>query len=78
LSPIRPGDPFRIRIVRFDPGPSPAVLAFLCLILGEGWRAYPFIMLILLAGLQAIPRQLYDRRDRRRDASAVPRLHHTA
>ena len=30
------------------------VLAFLCLILGEGWRAYPFIMLILLAGLQAI------------------------
>jgi multiple sugar transport system permease protein len=36
------------------------VLAFLCLILGEGWRAYPFIMLILLAGLQAIPRQLYE------------------
>jgi multiple sugar transport system permease protein len=36
------------------------LLALLCLILGEGWRAYPFIMLILLAGLQAIPRQQYE------------------
>jgi multiple sugar transport system permease protein len=35
-------------------------LARLCLILAEGWRAYPFIMLILLAGLQAIPRTQYE------------------
>ena len=35
-------------------------LAFFCLILGEGWRAYPFIMLILLAGLQAIPSTQYE------------------
>jgi multiple sugar transport system permease protein len=33
-------------------------LAFLSLVLAEGWRGYPFIMLILLAGLQAIPRHL--------------------
>lgn len=37
-----------------------STLAFGCLILAEGWRAYPFIMLILLAGLQAIPTQLYE------------------
>ena len=35
-------------------------LARLCLVLAEGWRAYPFIMLILLAGLQAIPRTQYE------------------
>jgi multiple sugar transport system permease protein len=35
-------------------------LARLSLILAEGWRAYPFIMLILLAGLQAIPRTQYE------------------
>lgn len=35
-------------------------LAFLSLVLAEGWRGYPFIMLILLAGLQAIPRHLYE------------------
>ena len=35
-------------------------LARLCLIFAEGWRAYPFIMLILLAGLQAIPRAQYE------------------
>lgn len=35
-------------------------LAFLCLILAEIWRGYPFSMLILLAGLQAIPRQQYE------------------
>jgi multiple sugar transport system permease protein len=35
-------------------------LARLSLILAEGWRAYPFIMLILLAGLQAIPRAQYE------------------
>ena len=35
-------------------------LARLCLVLAEGWRAYPFIMLILLAGLQAIPRAQYE------------------
>ena len=35
-------------------------LARLCLVVAEGWRAYPFIMLILLAGLQAIPRAQYE------------------
>jgi multiple sugar transport system permease protein len=35
-------------------------LARLCLVIAEGWRAYPFIMLILLAGLQAIPRAQYE------------------
>jgi len=35
-------------------------LAFLCFILAEIWRGYPFSMLILLAGLQAIPRQQYE------------------
>jgi multiple sugar transport system permease protein len=36
------------------------LLAFLCLIFAEGWRGYPFVMLILLAGMQAIPRQQYE------------------
>jgi multiple sugar transport system permease protein len=35
-------------------------LAFAALVLAEGWRGYPFIMLILLAGLQSIPRTLYE------------------
>jgi multiple sugar transport system permease protein len=35
-------------------------LAFSCFILAEIWRGYPFSMLILLAGLQAIPRQQYE------------------
>jgi multiple sugar transport system permease protein len=35
-------------------------LAFPCLILAEVWRGYPFAMLILLAGLQAIPRYQYE------------------
>jgi multiple sugar transport system permease protein len=35
-------------------------LARLCLVVAEGWRAYPFVMLILLAGLQAIPRTQYE------------------
>jgi multiple sugar transport system permease protein len=35
-------------------------LARFCLVLAEGWRAYPFVMLILLAGLQAIPRTQYE------------------
>jgi len=35
-------------------------LAFPCLIFAETWRGYPFPMLILLAGLQAIPRELYE------------------
>jgi len=35
-------------------------LAFSCLILAEVWRGYPFAMLILLAGLQAIPKQQYE------------------
>jgi multiple sugar transport system permease protein len=35
-------------------------LAFSCFIFAEIWRGYPFVMLILLAGLQAIPRQQYE------------------
>lgn len=35
-------------------------LAFPCLIFAEVWRGYPFAMLILLAGLQAIPKQQYE------------------
>ena len=35
-------------------------LAFGCLVFAEGWRGYPFVMLILLAGMQAIPRQQYE------------------
>ena len=35
-------------------------LAFGCLIFAETWRGYPFAMLILLAGLQAIPKQQYE------------------
>jgi multiple sugar transport system permease protein len=35
-------------------------LAFPCFILAEVWRGYPFVMLILLAGLQAIPRNQYE------------------
>jgi len=35
-------------------------LAMFSLIVAEGWRGYPFIMLILLAGLQAIPQHLYE------------------
>lgn len=37
-----------------------STLAFICLVVAEGWRAYPFIMLILLAGLQAIPPEQYE------------------
>jgi multiple sugar transport system permease protein len=35
-------------------------LAFGCLIFAETWRGYPFVMLILLAGLQAIPKEQYE------------------
>jgi multiple sugar transport system permease protein len=35
-------------------------LAFACFIFAEIWRGYPFVMLILLAGLQAIPRHQYE------------------
>lgn len=34
--------------------------AFGCLVLAEGWRGYPFVMLILLAGLQAVPGAQYE------------------
>ena len=37
-----------------------ADLALLSVILADVWRGYPFVMLILLAGLQAIPRELYE------------------
>lgn len=36
------------------------LLAFPCLIFTEVWRGYPFAMLILLAGLQAIPKEQYE------------------
>ena len=35
-------------------------LALFSVILADVWRGYPFVMLILLAGLQAIPRELYE------------------
>jgi multiple sugar transport system permease protein len=35
-------------------------LAFLGVVTAEVWRGYPFVMLILLAGLQAIPGHLYE------------------
>lgn len=35
-------------------------LAFPCVIFAEVWRGYPYVMLILLAGLQAIPKDLYE------------------
>jgi len=34
--------------------------AFASVVISEGWRAYPFVMLLLLAGLQAIPRTQYE------------------
>jgi len=35
-------------------------LAMSSIIFGDIWRGFPFVMLILLAGLQAIPRELYE------------------
>jgi multiple sugar transport system permease protein len=35
-------------------------LAFTAVVFAEVWRGYPFVMLILLAGLQAIPAHLYE------------------
>jgi multiple sugar transport system permease protein len=35
-------------------------LAFSGVVVAEVWRGYPFVMLILLAGLQAIPGHLYE------------------
>jgi len=35
-------------------------LAMPSVILADVWRGYPFVMVILLAGLQAIPKQLYE------------------
>lgn len=35
-------------------------LAFMALVSAEVWRGYPFVMLILLAGLQAIPGHLHE------------------
>ena len=35
-------------------------LALPSIILADLWRGYPFVMLILLAGLQSIPRELYE------------------
>jgi len=35
-------------------------LALFSVIMAEAWRGYPYVMLILLAGLQAIPREQYE------------------
>lgn len=35
-------------------------LAMPSIILADVWRGYPFVMVILLAGLQAIPKELYE------------------
>jgi multiple sugar transport system permease protein len=35
-------------------------LALASVVLADVWRGYPFVMIILLAGLQAIPRELYE------------------
>jgi multiple sugar transport system permease protein len=35
-------------------------LAFFSVVMAEAWRGYPYVMLILLAGLQAIPREQYE------------------
>jgi multiple sugar transport system permease protein len=35
-------------------------LALASVIFADVWRGYPFVMIILLAGLQAIPRELYE------------------
>jgi multiple sugar transport system permease protein len=35
-------------------------LAMACLILANVWRSYPFVMLLLLASLQTIPREQYE------------------
>jgi multiple sugar transport system permease protein len=35
-------------------------LALPSVIFADVWRGYPFVMLILLAGLQAIPKELYE------------------
>ncbi len=35
-------------------------LALPSVIMADVWRGYPFVMLILLAGLQAIPKELYE------------------
>ncbi len=43
--------------VDFLGGPSWAFASF---VIAEVWRGYPFVMLILLAGLQAIPYQQYE------------------
>jgi len=37
-----------------------ARLAMPSVILADVWRGYPFVMIILLAGLQTIPRELYE------------------
>jgi multiple sugar transport system permease protein len=38
-------------------------LALLSVIFADVWRGYPFVMLILLAGLQAIPLEIYEAAD---------------
>jgi multiple sugar transport system permease protein len=35
-------------------------LALLSVIVSDVWRGFPFVMLILLAGLQTIPQELYE------------------
>lgn len=53
-------------LTRIDPQLQPVDLlgmgntAFLSAVAAESWRGYPFAMLILLAGLQAIPHEQYE------------------
>lgn len=53
-------------LTRIDPMAQPIDLlgvgntAFLSAVAAESWRGYPFAMLILLAGLQAIPTEQYE------------------
>ncbi len=39
---------------------SSPTLAFPCVIVANVWRGYPLVMVMLLAGLMAIPRELYE------------------
>jgi multiple sugar transport system permease protein len=50
-------------------------LALPSVIFADVWRGYPFVMLILLAGLQAIPRELYEAA-RVDGASALQEFHY--
>ena len=70
--PVGLGDLYR-------PGSPTRTMVLYALFVVISWKYFGFHMILLLAGLQAIPREL-DRggRDRRRDALAGVPLHHPA